>query len=319
MFAAFLSIALSALVAPHEEKSFLAWMRSTNQLYTGDEYQLRFGIYLANSRAIQEHNKQSTTYKLALNKFAAYTPAEYNTLLGHKSLSKERIVSNMRIAKHGYPENVDWRRERVVNEVKDQSSCGSCWAFSVIQAMESQYCLAKDELLSLSESNLVDCVTVCYGCSGGDEYITYDWVLQNQDGYWNLEEDYPYEPIDRPCAFKKDKGVAKFSSWNRPAANHDEEQLAKACCQYGPISVAIDAGCFTFQLYKGGIYDDDSCHNEMLNHAVGLVGYGVENGVKYWIIRNSWGASWGEDGYIRMIRNGKDQCGVAFDCVLPVV
>lgn len=102
-------------------------------------------------------------------------------------------------------DSVDWREKGIVNPIKDQANCGSCWAFSVIQAQESQWALVNHELLDLSEQNLVDCVTSCYGCLGGDEYLAFDYVINNQEGLWSLQKDYPYTGTDGTCKFSQKK------------------------------------------------------------------------------------------------------------------
>ena len=185
--------------------------------------------------------------------------------------------------------------------------------------MESKYAQVNGKLYSLSEQNLVDCVTYCYGCNGGDEYISYDYVLKYQDGLWMTEDDYPYTGVDGTCKFDASKGVCKFSGYYRPTTTQDETELANACASDGVVSVAIDAGQYSFQLYSSGIYDEPRCSSSRLNHAVGLVGYGSEDGVNYWIVRNSWGPSWGEDGYIRMSKDKDNQCGIASDVIIPKV
>ncbi|KAK8899396.1 hypothetical protein M9Y10_001712 [Tritrichomonas musculus] len=313
-------VSCQVLTQLHEEKSFLSWMRSTNQFYTGDEYNLRFGVWLANQRRVNEFNQQGKTFKVSMNKFAAYTPAEYNVLLGKKVTRAERpkISMNKKFVKPN-SDSVDWRESGIVNPIKDQASCGSCWAFSVIQAQESQWALVNKELLDLSEQNLVDCVTSCYGCGGGDEYVSYDYVISNQQGLWNLQKDYPYTAVGGTCKFSLEKGVAKVTGYYRPTITDDEDALAAACEKDGVVSIAIDASNWSFQLYTTGIYDEPSCQPHNLDHAVGLVGFGVEDGTQYWIVRNSWGTSWGEKGYIRMVRGKNNQCGVASDVIIPQV
>ena len=313
---ALIGLASCYLVMPHEEKSFVSWMRSTNQMYTGEEYHLRLSLYLTAARRVQETNKANKGYLLTLNKFACYTPAEYKTLLGHRSIPTDKKFETKK-ATGNYPSSCDWRDEGIVQSVKDQGNCGSCWAFSVVFAWESQYALVngKSALPMLSEQNLVDCVSTCYGCDGGDEYIAYDYIIKSQGGLWMNEDDYPYKGVDQSCQFSKSKGVCKMSSYYRPTTSSNEETLAEKCAADGCVSIAIDAGGSDFQLYSSGIYDDSSCSTS-LNHAVGLVGYGTASGKDYWIVRNSWGSSWGESGYVRMIR-GKNMCGVASDVIIP--
>ncbi|OHT08997.1 Clan CA, family C1, cathepsin L-like cysteine peptidase [Tritrichomonas foetus] len=294
-------------------------MRSSNQYYTGDEYQFRLGIFLSNQRRVNEFNAAGHSFTVAMNKFAAYTPAEYKQLLGHKSTSSPSKKAATKTNAKPNKDSVDWRDSGIVNPIKDQGGCGSCWAFSVIQAMESQWAFVNKELPDLSEQNLVDCVVTCYGCGGGDEYLSYDYVLQFQNGLWMKQADYPYVGYDQSCRYDSAKGVCKFSSYYRPTESQDEDALAAACEKDGVVSVAIDASNWSFQLYSGGIYDEPSCNPTYLDHAVGLVGFGVEGSTKYWIVRNSWGTSWGEKGYVRMVRGKNNQCGVATDVIIPQI
>lgn len=313
MFAYLLSFACSALIAQHEEKSFLSWMRQTNQIFTGDEYQFRLGIFLSNQQRVKQFNSRNEkTFTVGINKFACLTESEYKSLLGHKPRSALRNKVIQRITKKA-DESVDWRTKGIVNAVKDQGQCGSCWAFGTVQACESAYALATGTLNVCSEQNLVDCVTECAGCSGGLESAALDYILTKQDGYLMGDEDYPYKAYEQTCKFDKSKGINQIKSYDH-GKQGDEEYLAQLVSQ-GVCDVAIDASNWSFQLYSGGIYDESACSSVNLDHAVGLVGYGTENGVDYWIIRNSWGSSWGEKGYIRMIRNKSNQCGVASDAL----
>lgn len=288
-------------------------MRKSNQFYTGDEYHFRLGVFLANSQRVQEFNSAQKTFKVGLNKFACYTPAEYKAILGRIQISKQPRQQIVNKFKGDVPDTVDWREKGIVNPVKDQASCGSCWAFGTIQACESAYALAHGQLLSCSEQNLVDCVTSCYGCSGGLESSALDYIINEQDGYLNSEDDYPYKAVDGTCKFDSSKGINKIVTYEH--GKQGDEDYLKTLSAQGVCDIAIDASQWSFQLYTSGIYDEPSCSSSFLDHAVGLVGYGTDDNVDYWLVRNSWGPSWGEKGYIRMIRNKSNQCGVATDAL----
>jgi cathepsin L len=313
---AFVALGFSAVyLAPHDEKSFVSWMRATNQLYTGDEYQVRLGIYLANSRFVKAHNAGKSGFTLTLNKFAAWTPAEYKTLLGR--LSNHRTEhKNVKPLTADPPDSIDWRTAGIVNAIKDQGQCGSCWAFGTIQAAESTYAQKYTTLYSCSEQNLVDCVNTCDGCNGGLEEYAYDYIINKQAGLLNLETDYPYTARDGTCKFNAAKGLNKIASYQHGKSG-DEAYLKNLVGTVGVADVAIDASHNSFQLYSGGIYNERSCSTQNLDHAVGCVGYGTQSGTDYWIVRNSWGSSWGEQGYIRMSRNKNNQCGIATDALVP--
>ncbi|OHT01089.1 Crustapain [Tritrichomonas foetus] len=309
MFALFSSLAFSALVLQHEEKSFLSWMRSSNQFYTGDEYQFRLGIWLANQRLVQEHNSKVDSFKLSMNRFAAYTPSEYRSLLGFKQSTQKSVKKPPVVTKPSNSDSLDWRELGAVSPIQDQGSCGSCWAFSAVVCFEGAEFLKHNVLYKFSEQFLVDCSTEDHGCDGGMPYHAYEYVIQQCGGKVMLNSDYPYKGIDDDCKFDENKAVGHFARWY-DVKQGSESELASYLEQYGPTSVGIDASTIQFQLYTSGIFNDPKCSQIYLNHGIGLVGYGVDGDVGYWIVRNSWGAAWGEQGYARFLR-GHNMCGLA--------
>jgi cathepsin L len=285
MFALF-ALAFSApYLSLHDEKSFVSWMRDTNQLFVGDEYQTRFGIWLTNKRFVQEHNAGSSTFKVGLNHLAALTPAEYRSLLGFKpdlSEKKRTTITSLKL-----PDTVDWRDEGVINPIQDQGQCGSCWAFSAIQSIESLYAIKNTKLYKLSEQELVDCVTADYGCDGGLMTDAFDYVLKSQAGSVNLLSDYPYTAKDGRCKYNASIAVKVLSSYDN-VKKGSESDLQDKVAKNGPVAIAIDASQNSFQLYTSGIYDEKKCSSTSLDHGVGAVGYGTDNGVDYWLDRNNW-------------------------------
>ena len=216
------------------------------------------------------------------------------------------------------PDEYNWCDHIDCGQASDQGLCGSCWAFSVVQAQESQWALKKGELPSLSEQNLVDCVTTCYGCNGGLMTSAYDYVVRRQSGHFMLETDYPYTGYDGTCRYSSSKATSQCTGYVE-VSEYDEDDLAAKISSLGPAAIAIDASNWSFQLYSGGIYDESSCSQYNLDHGVGCVGYGSTGSQNYWIVRNSWGTSWGEDGYIRMIKDKNNQCGEASMACIPTV
>ena len=291
-----------------EERQYVQWMRTNNKYYTGDEYYLRLGIFLSNSRYIQEFNrKPGLTYRLAVNKFACYTPSEFKSILGalpqtHRKQSTGKIQNHLQL-----PDSVDWRDKGVVNPIKDQGDCGSCWAFSAISTSESAYAISTGTLLQFSEQNLIDC-TICWGCMGGWPDQALDYILTTQTGQFASEQDYPYRAMDCACNVDFNKLVGKITTYET-IKEADENDLLEKVALNGVASICIAAGNTPFMSYSSGILDDDQCTD--IDHAVAAVGYGTENGIDYWIVRNSWGTSWGEEGYVRMIRNKDNKCLIA--------
>ncbi|OHT15002.1 Cathepsin L-like proteinase [Tritrichomonas foetus] len=310
----------------HEERGFIQWMRANNRLYSGDEYFLRLGIYLTRMRRIQEFNKAQNSFKMSPNHLTCLTHAEYKSLLGAKIDTAGMVKNGENIHRNRptligknveIPESVDWREKGILNNVKDQGSCGSCWTFSAIMTMESVYALKSGVLFNCSEQNLLECDPASYGCEGGFPFRAVLYVMKTQNGMMALEEDYPYTGIEGPCEFNSKRGVGKITGYASVEVG-DENDLKEKVAQYGPASVCIDAEMDSFREYSSGIYIEVSCSTSFLDHAVGCVGYGAEDGTDYWIIRNSWGPSWGEKGYMRMIRNHSNMCGVASQAIVAL-
>lgn len=175
-------------------------------------------------------------------------------------------------------------------------------------------------MVSLSEQNLVDCDKKSLGCKGGNMELAFEYVIKT--GGIDTEESYPYKGVNGVCGFNKDNIGASITSFEQVKKN-DEDTLQKAVAKVGPVSVGIDASRPSFHLYKKGIYYDEECSSVRLDHGVLVVGYGAETedngkGKEYWIVKNSWGPSWGMDGYINMSRNKKNNCGIATAAAYPV-
>jgi C1A family cysteine protease len=216
---------------------------------------------------------------------------------------------------------MDWREHDAVTPVKDQGQCGSCWSFSSTGSMEGAWAIHSSELVSLSEQQLVDC-SKSYGnmgCRGGLMDDAFQYVIDN--GGLDTEEDYHYTAQDGTCdEDKQENHIVTFSSFVDVIPN-DEDQL-KSAVALGPVSVAIEADKMGFQFYKSGVFSGEC--GTTLDHGVLVVGYGTdeESGLDYWIVKNSWAATWGDEGYILLQRNvdaPEGQCGVAMQPSYPVV
>ncbi|GMR35909.1 hypothetical protein PMAYCL1PPCAC_06104, partial [Pristionchus mayeri] len=252
------------------------------------------------------------------------TDSEYKKLLGSNvefsHVNTLPVVSpTPELIPKNIPDSFDWRDKGAIGDVKDQGyTCGSCWAFTAVGALETHTKIKHGgNLVQLSEQNLIDCNTQSNGgCRGGWTPNAYVFVKSNNG--IDTEPSYPYTGTDDRCAFSADKVGGHSTGFVQiPAGN--EEAMKVAVATIGPLSVSIDASSRAFSSYASGIYDDSSCDSTKHNHAVLIVGYGSDamQG-DYWIVKNSWGSSWGEGGYVNIAR-GKNQCGIANYPSYPLV
>lgn len=303
--------------------TYEAWLAHHAKSYNAlGEKEARFKVFKDNLRFVNEHNAVNRSYKLGMNLFADLTVEEYRSgYLGLKIGSHRRVRSGKgserympRIGEE-LPESVDWRKEGAVAEVKDQGSCGSCWAFSTVAAVEGINKIVTGDLISLSEQELVDCdKSYNQGCNGGLMDYGFEFIINN--GGIDTEDDYPYKARDGRCdQLRKNAKVVTIDGYEDVPQNN-EKALQKAVANQ-PVSVAIEAGGREFQLYESGVFIG-KC-GTALDHGVTTVGYGTENNIPYWIIKNSWGPSWGESGYIRMERGASytGKCGIAIEASYP--
>ncbi|CAH1442709.1 unnamed protein product [Lactuca virosa] len=302
-----------------------SWLVKHRKFYNAlGEKEQRFQIFKDNLRYIEQHNSGDHSYKLGLNKFADLTTEEFRLgYTGAKTIGSRRKSNNVKSDRYSprsgdaLPDFVDWRTKGAVAAVKDQGSCGSCWAFSTIGSVEGINQITTGKLITLSEQELVDCDTSYnQGCNGGDMDYAFKFIIKN--GGIDTDTDYPYTGKDGRCdSSRKNSKVVSIDSFEDVPVN-DESALLKAAANQ-PITVAIEASGRDFQFYTSGVFTGQ-CGTD-LDHAVVVVGYGTEDGKDYWLVRNSWAADWGEEGYIRMERNIKEKvgkCGIGMEASYPI-
>ena len=299
-----------------DDVAFLKFVSKYGKSYgTKEEFELRADTFKDTLAKIAEENsKNDNTFRVGVNKFADWTPEEFKRILSYKPMYKTARQTTFEPV--AIPTSVDWRTQGAVNAVQDQGQCGSCWAFSAVGAMESRYKIKNGQLYKLSEQQLVDCAGGQYGnlgCNGGDMGTAFQYA---HDYGMEQESDYPYVAYDQNCAYSKSKVVVTPTGGDAVTPNSAE--ALKTAIADGPVSVAIEADTFVFQFYSGGILNSKACGTN-LDHGVVAVGYGADaSGKPYYIVRNSWGSSWGVSGYVNIaIVDGAGICGIQMEPVFP--
>jgi len=296
--------------------------------YTFDKFQDEFGehvltakfgqgdrktIFEKNLDLIKSHNSNpAKTWFATVNQFTAMTNNEFRSITkGNKEKLFGGEPQPHKLTAKVVPASKDWRDDNVVTPTKDQGGCGSCWAFSAAETFESMLAIKTGNLQSLSPQQIVSCAPnpdQCGGtggCSGSTQPLAFHYM---QTAGLTTEESYPYQGSTGTCQESKITPVAYNGNYTVLARN-DYTALMDAIGNVGPVAISIAAGGSTFQFYGGGVMSN--CNDFVMDHAVQLVGYGTDTS-DYWLVRNSWGGSWGEGGYIRMQRygEGKEPCGV---------
>jgi C1A family cysteine protease len=310
-------LAMLAAPAMGDHQVFAAWKVTHSKAYaTADEEALRYAIFQANLARVNAHNAKGETWTMAMNEFGDLTPAEFaaGRIGGFKprKLRKQAPAGDLKVKSKNValPSSVDWTTKGAVTPVKNQGQCGSCWAFSTTGSVEGVNAINGKGLKSLSEQQLVDC-SGSYGnegCNGGLMDDAFQFIAAN--GGLCSESSYPYTAEDGTCKTSCTK-ITTISSYKDVTPDNDND-FATAVAQQ-PVSIAIEADQSSFQFYSGGILTAACGTN--LDHGVLAVGYGADSGVEYFKVKNSWGASWGEEGYIRLARGakyngGQGQCGI---------
>jgi C1A family cysteine protease len=291
-----------------------------------EEMETRFAIFRKNMINIIAHNTDANqNFTMGVNQFTDLTPEEFKMQYvgGLKAEVGSYGCKTFTSGASGAPATIDWRTKGAVTSVKDQGQCGSCWSFSSTGAVEGAWAISKGQLTDFSEQELVDCATgISYGshgCNGGQMEGAFKFIIEN--GQCALAS-YPYTSgvTKTGGSCQKCSPVAQISSCSDVKPN-DQISLKAAVAQQ-PVAVAIEADTRYFQSYSSGVLTSTSC-GTTLDHGVLIVGYGSENGQDYWLVKNSWGTTWGDKGYVKIARSSSTNdpgiCGIAMDPSFPSV
>jgi len=309
------AIGVAALDSSAFSDKFEEFKVKFSKNYKSPEEELkRFKIFVRNMEVAMKMNEMDTTAKYGhLSPLADMSESEFadmnnlpvtQEVLKNHAIEAKKHVSNYKLSLAALPSVYDWREKGAVTEVKNQAQCGSCWAFSTVANIEGQNYLVNGNLISLSEQQLVDCDGNDNGCNGGLPSNADKDLMANNMGL-ELESDYGYHAAQSSCQAKQALEKVFLKSWVPISTSEDD--IAAAMMKYGPLSIGINAG--PMQMYMGGISDPWFCNPAALDHGVTIVAFGEESGKQWWAIKNSWGASWGEKGFYRIVR-GKGKCGL---------
>merc|ERR1712153_58480 len=292
-----------------EEMMYMKYVTEYGKSYgTKAEFEFRLDQFKKTLNKMALHNSDNSHKStVGHNQFSDWTDAEYKRLLAYKGKQTNNLDAEI-LDTSNLEDSVNWVTKGGVTNVKNQGQCGSCWAFSSTGAIEGSMFLSTGTLQSFSEQQLVDCSTKNSGCNGGLMDYAFQYV---ETAPLMLETAYPYTGRQATCQYVSSKGLGKVKSFKDVSRDTSGNQLMAAVAK-GPVSVAIEADQFAFQGYAGGVITS-GCGTR-LDHGVLAVGYGTDAGQEYFLVKNSWGGSWGVDGYVKM---APDQCGITLQPSYP--
>lgn len=300
------------------EHAFQAWRQTFHITFPSThDFFHRLAVFEQNHLRIWAHNERNNaSYTLGHNQFSHLTPDEFRSYTGLNLAITKPLSSEPAWYTHNalpLPDAVDWVSKGAVTGVKDQGQCGSCWAFSATGALEGALFLKTGVLTPLSEQELVDCDKGDAGCGGGLMDSAFEYVKAHGI---TTEAAYPYKAVQGECKAVASPVVQAHTVVGFKDVPAGDEKALEAALAVQPVSVAIQADQLAFQFYKSGVLTGEC--GQKLDHGVLAVGYGVDQGVPYWKVKNSWGSGWGEGGYIRLHR-GSNKCGIANAASVPIV
>ena len=317
----FLVVLVLALVACETDldalifQQFQKFIKKYQKKYQSiNEFLARYEVFRRN--VMETFKEENSLYQTGITKFSDLTKQEFKKTylnLNYDAMAMANFEPTYVKVLNAAPDALDWRDSGIVSDVKDQGSCGSCWAFSTVGNLEGLYAKKKGVVKTFSEQLLVDCDTSDSGCNGGLMEYAFNWLKKN--GGIMYDSDYAYTGKKSNCKSVPSKyadfkvtGYKKLGSSYSTWSAVDEDEVKEFLYETGPLAIALNAD--PLQTYVSGILDKTStqCPQSGINHAVTLVGYGTDS-LDYWIVKNSWGKSWGESGYFR-IRRGNGTCGI---------
>jgi cathepsin H len=308
--------------------NFNLWLSEFEINYDASlERTYRYSVWKSTVSRINQHFAEGHTWTKGVNAFTAMTDDEFSDthLMAPQDCSATggKTLLNDEIQARAPPAAIDWRDQKVVSEVKDQASCGSCWSFSTTGCLESHVALSTGQMILFSEQNLVDCAGHFdnHGCQGGLPSQAFEYIHYN--GGIDTEFSYHYTAKNGNCAFNRGAGKAAgqvYQVYN--VSEYNETDIYQQVGTVGPVSICFDV-VNGFKDYSGGVYSSNTCYNTSnhVNHAVLAVGYGVYTDTAktpYWIVKNSWNWAWGVNGYF-LIKRGANMCGLAACASYPIV
>jgi len=318
----FAAVLLAGAVASIEvsDFEFIQFLTKHGKMYsTVKEYIERKAIWLAKDLLIKQHMSRPSNFTLGHNKFSDWTPEEMKKLRGEKiNEATNAYCQPPPSAMNGeVPASVNWVTAGKTTPVKDQGHCGSCWTFATTGTVESANAIFGSGLVSLSEQQLVDCVTVDQGCNGGMTYDAYTYLMS---AHAYLEADWPYTAADGTCTYDASK-ASSVTLATYVCVEPQTPAAMKVAVAQQPVAISIDASEPIFHNYTGGIIDSTAC-GIATDHAVQIVGYDTDeaSGLEYWLVRNSWGPDWGLDGFVKIaITEGDGICAINHRPLYPTV